>query len=267
MQRVDHLTIGGLGLLLMPLLTMWHEIGGHAAVCALQGGQVKAIGAFYVACDGLSGAADIRVAGAGVFVNIVLALGAYVVWRRAVAGNASDLARITLWLVWVSEAFVASGYFLFSGVSGFGDLGIGKGGALSGLGLTGSARILEIAVGLASYILLVRSANRTLSGMIGTGPESRRARRVIAHGYYVSVGIAAVLVGILNPLGIAITVMSAAASSFGGLAGFISVGFGAGKEGEAKPILIGRSLAIVGAGVAASVAFALVFGPSLQLGG
>lgn len=267
MQRVDHLTIGGLGLLLMPLLTMWHEIGGHAAVCAVQGGYVKTIGAFYVTCDGLSGAADIRVAGAGVFVNVILAMAAYLSWRRAVAGSASDLARITLWLVWVSQGFVAAGYFLFSGISGFGDLGIGKDGALSGFGLTSSVRMIEIAVGLVSYIVLVRAANRTLSGMIGSGPETRRARRVIAHGYYISVGIAAVLVGILNPLGFAVTALSAAASTFGGLAGFISVGLGAGKEGEAQPVVIGRNLAIIGAGVAATVAFALVFGPSLHFAG
>ena len=267
MQRVDQFTIGGLGLLLMPLLTMWHEIGGHAAVCALQGGQVKTIGAFYVACDGLSGAADIRVAGAGVVVNAILALAAYLLWRRAVRRSASDLARIILWLVWVSQGFVAAGYLLFSGVSGFGDLGIGKGGALSGFGLPMPVRLIEIAVGLASYIVLTRAANRTLSGMIGTGPESQKARRVIAHGYYVSVGLAAVLVGILNPLGIMITAMSAAASTFGGLAGFISIGFGAGKEGEAKPVVIGRNLAIIGAGVPASMAFALVFGPSLHFTG
>lgn len=267
MQRVDHLTIGGLGLLLMPVLTMWHEIGGHAAVCASQGGQVKTIGAFYVTCGGLSGWADVRVAGAGVFVNVILAIAAYLLWRRAVRGTASDLVRITLWLVWVSEAFVASGYFIFSGLSGFGDLGTGKGGGLFPLGLGAPARMIEIAIGLASYIWLVRAANRALDGMIGTGPETRPARRTIAHGYYASVGVAAVLVGVLNPLGFAVTAMSAAASTFGGLAGFISIGFAAGRKGEARPILIGRNGAIIGAGAAVSIAFALVFGPSLHLAG
>ena len=267
MQRVDHLTIGGLGLLLMPLLTMLHEIGGHAAVCALEGGYVKTIGAFYVVCDGLSGPADIHVACAGVFVNVILALAAFLLWRRAESRGASKLTCITLWLVWVSQGFVAAGYLLFSGVSGFGDLGIGKGGALSGFGLMSSVRMIEIAVGLTSYTVLVRAANRSLSGMIGTGPESQKARRVIAHGYYASVGIAAVLIGILNPLGIGVTMMSAAASTFGGLAGFISVGFGAGSEGQAEPILIRRNVAIIGAGVAASMAFALVMGPSLHFAG
>lgn len=248
----------------MPLLTMWHEIGGHAAVCAIQGGHVTTIGAFYVECDGLSGQGNILVACAGVGVNVLFAIAAYFCWRRAVRGDVSDLIQIILWLVWVSEAFVASGYFLFSGVSGVGDLGVGEGGNLSNLELTLPVQIFEISIGLVSYILLVRAANRALNVMIGNGPGTRPIRRIIANGYYVSAGAAAVLVGLLNPVGIVITVMSAAASSFGGLAGFISIGYAAGRDGKAVPILIRRNLALVGAGVAASVAFALILGPSLH---
>ena len=74
------------------------------------------------------------------------------------------------------------------------------------------------------------------------------------------------LVGLFNPVGIIITAMSAAASSssFGGLASFISIGYAAGKRGEAKSVVIRRNLAVVGAGAAASAAFALVLGPSLH---
>jgi hypothetical protein len=262
MQRVDPWTIGGLGLLLMPLLTMWHEIGGHAAVCAVQGGHVMTLGAFYVECDGLPGMGNVLVAGAGVFVNAVLAIVTYSLWRRA----AGDPMRIALWLIWVSEAFVASGYFLFSGVTGYGDLGIGKGGSLSGLGLAWPVQLIEIAIGLVSYILIVRVAIRTMNMMIGSGPETRGVRRRIAHVYYASAGAAAVLVGLLNPVGIVITIMSAAASSFGGLAGFISIGYAVGQDGRAKPIVIARNNAIIAAGATVLIAFALVLGPSLHFG-
>ena len=262
MQRVDPSTVAGLGLLLMPLLTMWHEIGGHAAVCALQAGHVTTIGAFYVECDGLSGIANVLVACAGVTVNVILALATYALWRRATG----DAARITLWLIWVSEAFVAAGYFLFSGVTGYGDLGIGTGGALAGFGLTWPVRVVEIAVGAATYFLLVRAAIGGLTMMIGDGPDTRRTRRVIAHVYYASAGAAAVLVGLLNPVGIVITVMSAAASSFGGLAGFISIGYACGPIGQAKPIVLRRNLVLVGAGIAVAVAFAIILGPSLHVG-
>ena len=41
-QRIDPVTIIGLGLILMPVLTMWHEIGGHASACLLTGDTVSA---------------------------------------------------------------------------------------------------------------------------------------------------------------------------------------------------------------------------------
>ena len=129
-QRVDLATIIGLGTMLMPVLTMWHEIGGHAAACAVQGGHVATIGAFYVDCDGLTGAARLLVSCAGVMVDSVLALFAFALWRRA----RGDLMRLTLWLVWVTKAFVAAGYFCFSGVTGVGDLGTGAQGGLAEIG-------------------------------------------------------------------------------------------------------------------------------------
>ena len=52
-NQVDFVTIAGLALLAMPLLTIWHEIGGHAAACVAMGGKVTEIGAFYVQCSGL----------------------------------------------------------------------------------------------------------------------------------------------------------------------------------------------------------------------
>jgi hypothetical protein len=257
-SRVDIMTIIGLGMLLMPVLTVWHEIGGHAAFCAAQGGHVRTIGAFYVECEGLSGSPRVLVSCAGVLLNILLAVAAYLAWRRTV----TDFVRLTLWLVWVSEAFVAAGYFCFSGVTGFGDLAPGAGDGIGPVPMPMLWRAGELVVGAVTYVLIVRGANRTLAGMIGNGPTTRTARRTIAHGYYATAGLAAVLAGLLNPVGPVITIMSAAASSFGGLAGFISLGFATG-QGEERRFLIGRSWAVFMTGAAVLVAFATILGPSL----
>lgn len=258
--KIDRLTVVGLAAALMPLLTMWHEIGGHALFCAAQGGRVTTVGAFYVLCEGLAGWPRLLVAGAGVIVNILLALAAFALWRRA----RSDLARLTLWYMWVSEGFVAAGYFLFSGFTAFGDLGVGKGGGLASLGLSHPLpfRAVEIALGAAAYIWLVKAAIRALATMIGNGPATQSARRRIAHLYYAVAGLGAVVVGLMNPVGIVITIMSAAASSFGGLAGFISVGFATRPEGEAKALVIERRWPILVVGLAVLAAFALLLGPS-----
>jgi hypothetical protein len=257
-QRVDLATIIGLGMLLMPILTMWHEIGGHAAACAAQGGHVATIGAFYVGCEGLSGAARLLVSCAGVTVDSLLALVAFMLWRRA----RGDLTRLTLWLVWVTKAFVAAGYFCFSGATGVGDLGPGLDGGIGPLPLPYLWRAVELGIGVVAYVLLVRAAIRTLTAMLGDSAATGSARRVIAHGYYATIGVAAVLVGLLNPIGIFITIMSAAASSFGGNAGMVSVGFAVPGGPTTKPFVIRRNWAIIAVGAVVLVGFALILGPS-----
>ncbi|MEO5774619.1 MAG: hypothetical protein ABIQ32_10955 [Sphingomicrobium sp.] len=259
-RNVDALTIVGWGMLLMPLLTMWHEIGGHAAFCAAQGGHVATIGAFYVDCRGLTGTPRLLMSCAGVLVNILLAIAAYACWRRA----KGDRLRLFLWLLWVSEAFVASGYFLFSGVTGVGDLGTGTNGSLSSLPMPLLIRVAEVAIGGIAYWMCVLAGSKALTAMLGSGPETRRDRRAIAHIYYATAGLGAVVVGLMNPLGIFITIMSAAASSFGGLAGFISIGYANPPEGQASGFELKRNWAVVALGAAALAAFAVLLGPSIH---
>jgi hypothetical protein len=256
--RVDLLTVIGLGMILMPPLTIWHEIGGHAAFCVAQGGHVRTIGAFYVECDGLSGAARILMACAGVLMNVMLAITAYAWWRRV----KNDLARLTLWLIWVSEAFIAAGYLGFSGVTGFGDLAPGVADGIGPVPAPMLWRAGELVIGACGYFLIVRAAIRTLASMIGNGIDTKTDRRRIGHAYYATAGLAALITGLLNPVGILITIMSAVASSFGGLAGFISIGFATRQEGAARPFVIQRSWPILISGTIVLLAFALILGPS-----
>jgi hypothetical protein len=258
-QRVDWLTIAGWGALLMPLLTMWHEIGGHAAACAMQGGRVTTIGAFYAECAGLPDLQNAVVACAGVAVNAALSLAAYACWRWA----QRNVARLALWLVWVSEGFVAAGYFCFSGVTGGGDLGTRLAG-LVGFPWPFVWRLGETAIGIIAYVLLVRAAIRGLNAMLGTGIRTLTARQRIAHSFYMAAGLGAVLVGLLNPVGIFVTIMSAAASSFGGLAGFISIGFAARGADAPRDFLISRNWAVIVCGGLVLTGFAVVLGPSVQ---
>jgi hypothetical protein len=262
-QRIDLLTIIGLGMLLMPSLTMWHEIGGHAAFCAAQGGHVATIGAFYVECTGLTGAPMLLVACAGVLVDTILTCIAYALWKRA----RGDRTRLVLWLIWVTKGFVAAGYFCFSGASGVGDLGPTADGGLGALAMPWLWRAGELAFGIAAYVLLVRAAIRTLTRMLGDSRATATARRIIAHGYYATIGVAAVLVGLLNPVGIFITIMSAAASSFGGNAGMISVGYAAPHGTTVRPFTVARNWPIIMGGAVLLAGFALILGPSLRFPG
>jgi hypothetical protein len=259
-QRVDWLTMAGWGAMLMPLLTMWHEIAGHAATCAALGGKVTTIGAFYVQCSGLSDLPNALVASAGVAANVALSLTAWGCWRSA----QKDEVRLILWLVWVAEAFVAAGYLCFSGVTGVGDLGTGTLGKFLGFPWPLAWRLGETVIGIIAYVLLVRTGIRALDAMLGTGPRTRPARRRISHSFYIASGLSAVLVGLLNPVGLFVTIMSAAASSFGGLAGFISIGFAARGIDAPQRFVIPRNWVVVACGGSLLTAFAIVLGPSVH---
>lgn len=259
-QRVDWVTILGLGMLLMPVMTMWHELGGHAAACGLLSGHASALGAFYVDCTGLDRVPDILVACAGVSVNALACALFYRLWRRATG----DLIRLALWLIWVSQGFVAAGYFCFSGVTGIGDLGTTPDGALHGVPLPLAWRLGEIALGIAAYVALIIAGNRALNGMIGSGPSTAGSRRRIAHGFYATAGACAVLVGLLNPLGLVITLTSAMASSLGGLAGFISIGYSVGRADAPRPFVLARNWPLAALGMIVLLGFALILGPTIR---
>jgi hypothetical protein len=257
-SAVNRLTVAGWAMALMPLLTMAHEIGGHAATCAALGGDIAEIGAFYVRCTGLEGASRVAVSLAGVVVNVVVALAAYRFWRHA----SSDSARLLWWLAWVTQGFVAAGYFAFSGVTGAGDLGVVHG-SLAGVSPSLLWRVLQVAGGIAAYGLLVRAAIRGLDTMLGDAPVTIVSRRNIALTYYGVAGIAAVAVGLANPVGLWVTLMSAAASTFGGLAGLISVGLARPRGTILNHFVIRRDWRVVALGAAMLAGFALVLGPTL----
>ncbi len=258
-SAVDRLTIVGWAMALMPLLTMAHEIGGHAATCAVLGGDVAEIGAFYVRCTGLDGAARVAVSLAGVVVNVMVALVAYRFWRHAV----SDSARLLWWLVWVTQAFVAAGYVAFSGVTGGGDLGVVHG-ALADASPPLFWRVMQVAGGVTAYVMLVRAAIRGLDAMLGDAPATAISRRRIALTYYGVAGIAAVAVGLANPVGLWVTLMSAAASTFGGLAGLISVGLARPRGATINRFVIRRDWRVNAIGAVTLAGFALVLGPTLS---
>lgn len=259
-QSIDRLTVIGLALLMMPLMTMWHEISGHAAACAAFGGKIAQIGAFYVDCDGLQGLPRIAMSCAGVAMNTVLAAIAYFLWRRA----SGDWARLVLWLLFLSQGFVASGYFAFSGIIGVGDLAPGAHGGLGPVSYPLAVRAAEALFGIVMYSQLIRLGVNSLGEMLGRSPATAPARRALSHTFYLTCGVTAVIVGLFNPLGLFILLASAAASSFGGLAGFISMGFSKPHGEGMREFVIGRNPLVLSAGVLVTIGFAALLGPSMR---
>lgn len=258
---IDRWTLIGLSLLLLPLLTMAHELGGHALTCVALGQRPTELGAYYIDCPGAVGWAGRVVAMAGTTVDVLVFLLAYLAWRRV----KRPLPRLALWIVFVVKGMVAAGYWLFSGVSGFGDWGPGASGGIGPLPAPWLWRTGLAVVGLLAYIGVVKLAIRTLDVMLGGGESAARTRRQVALTVYIVGGASALLVSLLNPHGFVIVLLSAVASSFGGTAGLFNVAYRPVRAVPAVAFRVGRYPVLLVAGVVVTLAFAAVLGPTLYL--
>lgn len=259
--RVDLWTLVGLVLLLLPLLTMAHELLGHAFACVASGHRPSELGAYYVECPGTGPWSRRIVSMAGTGVDVLLALLALVAWHHVTR----PLPRLVWWIVFTVKGMVAAGYWMFSGVSNLGDWGPAAGGGIGPLPWPWMWRALMFAVGLCIYIAVVRHAIRMLIAMVGGGEQARATKRNIAMTIYLLGGVSAVLVSLFNPLGIAITLMSAVASSFGGTAGLFNVAYSRRCDEKPRDFVIGRHSGLVVTGVLMTIAFAAVLGPTVYL--
>ncbi|OYU14581.1 MAG: hypothetical protein CFE37_10270 [Alphaproteobacteria bacterium PA4] len=255
---IDRLTVIGLVLLLLPMLTMLHEIGGHAAACLAVGGDLRAIGAFYVDCSTTTPLARRIVVGAGVSADMVIAVLAWRAWR----GARTPLAQLLLWLVWTAKGFVAIGYFAFSGLVGIGDL------SPRALLLPESSmlgwRVSAALIGIIGYRWVMLRSAAAARHMLGGGSDGVVTQQWLAWGFYAAMGGSALVVGALNPLGLGVMLQSAAASTLGGLAGFIGIARMADKDGAGADFVVPRHWPLIGAGFAMFAAYAAVLGPTLR---
>ncbi|MDQ6647022.1 MAG: hypothetical protein M3Y93_07300 [Pseudomonadota bacterium] len=258
---VDLWTLVGLSLLLLPCLTMAHELLGHAFTCVISGHRPSQLGAYYVQCPDTGPWSRRIVAMAGTFVDLLLALVAYIAWNRV----RQPLPRLAWWAVFTVKGMVAGGYWMFSGVTNLGDWGPDVGGGIGPLAWPWLWRTVMFAVGLCVYIAVIGRAIRMLKVMLGGGEQARATRRRIAMTIYLVGGVSAVLVSLFNPLGIVITLMSAVASSFGGTAGLFNVAFSRAPDEPQRDFTITRHYALVVAGVLMTVGFAAVLGPTVYL--
>ncbi|MDV6330045.1 hypothetical protein [Asticcacaulis sp. 201] len=215
-NRVDLLTVAGIACVAEVLSTVLHEAGGHGGACLAVGGKAVELGAYYFNCntDGLPEAAGRIVAAAGSTVNLAvcLILGPMVA-ARVKARAPVGAGTLFLWLMFAVNAFTWAGYYMFSGIAGIGDWG--PDGVLKGVAHPWLWRGVEAVGGIALYVWLTRLSMGWLGQMAGTFG----AARSVAWTAYLTGGVVAILVGLLNPLGLIIVLISSAASSLGGTSG------------------------------------------------
>jgi hypothetical protein len=200
----DALTLAGIGMIAYMLTTMLHEGLGHGGACVIVGAKPLVVSTVHMEC---SADTPLVVAG-GTLVN--LAAGAiFFALGRLTSRNAPRL-KYFFWLLMSINWFMATGYFLFSGIGGFGDWAV----FIEHFSPQWAWRIGLTILGAATYMLAVRVSLLEMRPLIGSDPARRLARAVrLSKIPYLAGGILMCVAGALNPAGMILILLSAAASS------------------------------------------------------
>jgi len=263
----DLLTVASLAVLAYAAANVLHEGLGHGGACLLVGGTPRLLTSVSLEWDsgGLTQGAKVFVAAAGTLVNLLAGGLAAVAYGRA--RTSSTTARFSLWLFATINLLQAFGYFLFSGVGNIGDWAV----VMAPVRPAWAWRIGLSAVGGAFYWIVTRRAFDALGRLIGGRPSDRYpiGKRFSLVSY--ATGAALYLVsGLLNPGGLLLLAISAAAASLGGTSGLawgpqLMRGLRHEPAGE-TPNRIPRDARVIVSAAVVGLVFVFVLGPGIGFG-
>lgn len=264
-RRFDLPTVIAIAAIVGVTATQLHEAVGHGGACLALGGAVREWGAFYLSCDTLGAPPFVGriVAAAGSTLNLLTAVIAYVAWRAMPPGRAH--ARFFCWLMFAVSGFEWAGYYAFSGVSGLGDWGASPDGVFHGVSGWPLWRVLLAAGGMLIYWAWAILAMRLLARMTGGDPAGLRQARLMSWTAYATIGGTALVIGLMNPVGLFVLLASAIASSFGGTSGLMwAPSYLRPGPATVPPLRIARSWPWILVGMVLVLAEGAILGPSLR---
>jgi len=253
----DLLTIIAISIVALMLSTMLHEGIGHGLVAMLTGatsGTLTTVAWSSVYDNKL-------ILAGGTLVNLIAGVLFWLALRAA--RNASPQTRFFLLIAMAFNLFSGTGYFLFSGVSNFGDWA----GVIAGLHPYWLWRMLLILIGVATYYFAMRIVGSSLVHYLGVPiSDSVRFRRLTWIPYFAAIAIE-VIAGLRNPLGLTLVFVSALPATAGGNCGLLfmakyipqSIAPGPNSQPVARSypwLIVAAALALV---------FILVLGPGVQV--
>jgi len=209
LQRL--VAIAAVAIVVYAIANVAHE-GSHGVACILVGGRPVALSAIYFDCDEAGVAPGVLkwIPASGTLVNFALAGAALLVLRSL--KRAASTHRYFWWLFMTVNALQAAGYWLFSGVANIGDWAM----VIDGLGPHWLWRVGLGLIGAIAYFAVIRFSLQELGVFLAPGQDRvQQARRLTLVPYLVG-GALYVTAGLLNPLSLALVLVSAAAASFGG---------------------------------------------------
>jgi hypothetical protein len=242
-----------------------HEGLGHGGACLLVGGKPLSLTAVYFDSEsaGLSDMQSRLIAAGGPIVNLVTGLTGLIALRSM--RGAPGPGRYFTWLLTTLGLFMATGYLLFSGVGGIGDLAV----VTQGLQPAWLWRVVLAVAGAALYLVSALVAVAEFGRNAGGADDAHvaRAGRITTISY-VTGAVVICAAGILNPQGFIFVLISAAASTLGGASGLLwmmqflrNPRFG---RPDAAELALPRSWGWIVAAALVLVVYVVVLGPGIR---
>jgi hypothetical protein len=205
-QDHDKPTIISMAVIASASATLLHEGVGHGITAWLRGDIVTELTSNHLS----TARPDKWVDAAGTLVN--LGVGAFALLVSASSHNRAA-ARYFFWLLAALNLLPGAGYFLFSGVFGFGDWDQ----IIKGSPHYLSWRIAMVVFGLLFYIFVVRILARFVTPFVPSRHDYNTAGRLP----YLAACIFSCLAGGFDPLGIKLLLVSTIPAAFGGSSGLL----------------------------------------------
>jgi hypothetical protein len=201
------------------------------------------------------------VAAGGTLVNLAAGMIFWIVLRSAT--HASVRWRLFFLLGSAFNLFGGTGYFLFSGVTNFGDWAV----VIAPISPHWLWRILLIVMGAAAYFGAAIAVGSGLVRYVGVSQHDRARFRKFALIPYFSGVLLITLSGLLNPVGLQLVFLSALPASAGADSGLLWMHYYIPKRTvpERGQESIGRSYAWITLAVILSLVFIFVLGRGITL--
>ena len=257
-ERSGLWTAAAIGVLASVVAAVVHEAGGHGCACLAVGGRPTLLTSLFLDCDLQRPA----IALGGPLANLLLGLLALAFAYRLRHDRGRRHLQLFCWLLAAYDLFLATGYLLFSGVTGSGDWAF-----LFGVGPPSPAqRLVLVVLGIVGLIASLRLlvASRA-SAEAQTEIQGERGRRLVA--IYVAAALVSLVAAALDPAGPQAVIRLPPAAPLTGLA-LLWTGrvlrrrFG--REGL-RMLKVSPNLGWLIAGLVAAALFIGVLGPGIRL--
>jgi hypothetical protein len=249
--RHDRLTIISMAVIASALATLLHEGLGHGLTAFVRGDVPTELTSNHLS----SLHPDRLVAAAGTVVNLIVGALSLLASRR-IAGRAN--LRYFLWILAALNLLPGAGYFLFSGIFGFGDWDA----VIRDLPYHAALRIGMVVAGAALYVTVVR----LLAVAIAPFLVDRSSYNTVGRMPYYAAGLFSCAAGLLDPLGIRLLLVSTIPAAFGGSSGLMWADSLVPRTPDTGSVLfVRRDVAWLIAALIIGGAYIAVLGPGVQL--